>query len=345
MTAVGDGCHAWIQPNGEWFESNAGLVTGDGESALIDTLADLALTQRMLDAFAGLTSDAPIGTVVNTHSDADHVYGNQLVADAEIVSSRRSTELIRRQDPGSFKGFERLARAMRLVGRLPMPVVGSLPLPLLPRVRIRSIGGYIGDMLAPFDFDGIDIAAPTREFEGELSVDVGGRRLRLIEVGPAHTPGDLFVHVPDAGVVYTGDILFVGGTPIMWAGPVINWIVAIERLLDLDADTFVPGHGPVCGRDEAEAVKRYWVWLEATARHRFGLGMSAWEAARDIALSPEFSTYEWAGWSAPERIVVNVHTLERERRGELGGEASPRELVTLFSRVALLAEELETSPT
>ena len=345
MTAVGDGCHAWIQPNGDWFESNAGLVTGDGESALIDTLTDLALTRRMLDALAGLTTDAPIGTVVNTHSDADHVYGNQLVADAEIVSSRRSTELIRRQDPGSFKGFERLARAMRLVGRLPMPVVGSLPLPLLPRIRIRSIGRYIGDMLAPFDFDGIDITAPTREFEGELSVDVGGRKLRLIEVGPAHTPGDLFAYVPDAGVVYTGDILFVGGTPIMWAGPVINWIVAIDRLLDLDADTFVPGHGPVCGRDEAEAVKRYWVWLEAAARHRFGLGMSAWEAARDIALSPEFSTYEWAGWSAPERIVVNVHTLGRERRGELGGEASPRELVTLFSRVALLAEELETSPT
>ena len=143
----------------------------------------------------------------------------------------------------------------------------------------------------------------------------GGRKLRLLEVGPAHTPGDLFIHVPDAGVVYTGDILFVGATPIMWAGPVVNWVVAIDRLLDLDADTYVPGHGPVCGREEAEAVKRYWVWLEAAARHRFGLGMSAWEAARDIALSPEFKTYEWSEWGQPERIVVNVHTLERERRG------------------------------
>jgi hypothetical protein len=71
--------------------------------------------------------------------------------------------------------------------------------------------------------------------------------------------------------------------------------------------------------------------------------MSAWEAARDIALSPEFKTYEWAEWGQPERIVVNVHTLERERRGQLGGELSPRELVTIFARVALLARDLEAS--
>lgn len=338
---MGRGCHAWIQPNGEWFESNAGLVVGDGESALVDTLADLALTRRMLDALAPLTAGAPIRTLVNTHSDADHIDGNQLLAGAQIVSSRRSAEIIRRQDPGSFKGFERLAQGMRLVGRLPLPVVGSLALPVLPRVRLRPIGDYIGDMLAPFDFGGIEVTAPTREFEGELSLDVGGRKLRLTEVGPAHTPGDLIVHVPDARVVYTGDILFVGATPVMWAGPVIKWIDAIDTLLALDADTYVPGHGPVCGREEAEAVKRYWVWLEAAARHRFGLGMSAWEAARDIALAPDFATQEWATWSAPERIVVNVHTLDRERRGELGGAASPRELVTLFSRVALLARELE----
>jgi len=320
-------------------------VTGDGESVLIDTLTDLHLTQRMLDGLAEVTRDAPIRTLVNTHSDIDHVAGNELVGDAEIVSTRRAAELIRGQDPGSLKGFSRLARGMRLVGRLPVPVVGSLPLPKVPRVRLGAIGAYIGDMLAPFDFDGIDIPPPTREFEGELTLEVGGRRMRLIEVGPAHTPGDAIVHVPDARVVYTGDIVFAGATPVMWAGPVINWIDAIDRLLALDADAYVPGHGPVCGRERLEAVKHYWIWLEASARHRFGLGMSAWEAARDIALSQEFLAHEWSGWSAPERIVVNLHTLERERHGQLGGEASARDLITLFSRVALLADELETSPT
>ena len=61
---------------------------------------------------------------------------------------------------------------------------------------------------------------PTWTFDGELELRVGDRRVRLLEVGPAHTAGDVVVHLPDDGVVFTGDILFHGGHPIVWAGPV-----------------------------------------------------------------------------------------------------------------------------
>jgi cyclase len=66
------------------------------------------------------------------------------------------------------------------------------------------------------------VTPPTRTFTDRLDVTVGDRRVELIEVGPAHTDGDVIVHVPDAGVVYAGDILFIGGHPIMWTGPVHN---------------------------------------------------------------------------------------------------------------------------
>ena len=69
-------------------------------------------------------------------------------------------------------------------------------------------------MLAPFRFDDITVVPPTRTFAGRLSVDVGGREVELIEVGPAHTAGDVLVHVPDARVMLAGDILFIDGTPI-----------------------------------------------------------------------------------------------------------------------------------
>ena len=68
---------------------------------------------------------------------------------------------------------------------------------------------------------------------------VGNKMAHLIEVGPAHTRGDTLVHIPGDRVVFTGDILFIGGHPIMWAGPTGNWLPAIDRILAMDVETIV----------------------------------------------------------------------------------------------------------
>src|ERR1700739_3636919 len=82
---LGHDTYAWLQPNGDLGESNAGLIVGDGESLLIDTLWDLRLTRRMLDAMAPRTATAPLNRLVNTHGDPDHCWGNQLLQGAEII--------------------------------------------------------------------------------------------------------------------------------------------------------------------------------------------------------------------------------------------------------------------
>ena len=87
---LGDSCFAYLQPDGGWGWSNAGLVVGDGSSLLVDTLFDLKLTQSMLDAMASTVRTAPIGTVVNTHANGDHCYGNQLVSHADIITSHET---------------------------------------------------------------------------------------------------------------------------------------------------------------------------------------------------------------------------------------------------------------
>jgi cyclase len=88
------GCHAWMQPDGGWGWSNAGLVTGSGASLLIDTLFDLLSASEMLAGMAVFTDRHPITTVVNTHSDGDHYFGNQLVAGdgVEIIASQAAAE-------------------------------------------------------------------------------------------------------------------------------------------------------------------------------------------------------------------------------------------------------------
>jgi cyclase len=275
---LGDGCFAYLQPDGGWGWSNAGLVVGDGSSLLVDTLFDLHLTAAMLESMAGATRSAPIATVVNTHANGDHCYGNQLVAGAEIVASSAAAHEMTEVPPAM------LAALNHAPGE-----VGDL---------FRS---FFGD----FDFDGIELTLPTRTFDGRLELEVGGRVVELIEVGPAHTAGDSLAHVPDAKTIYTGDILFIGGTPIVWAGPLSNWIAACDLILGMDVETVVPGHGPLTDKSGVAAVRDYLAYIETEATQRHAAGMDAWEAARDIALN---GFGEWGEWG---RISVNVETVYR----------------------------------
>src|SRR5688572_14339284 len=90
---LGTGCFAWLQPDGSWGWSNAGLVVDGESSLLVDTLFDLRLTAEMLAAMRAATPAAQaIDVVVNTHANGDHCWGNQLVRDAQIVGSRRCAE-------------------------------------------------------------------------------------------------------------------------------------------------------------------------------------------------------------------------------------------------------------
>jgi len=301
---AGDGCWAYVQRDGSWGWSNAGLIVGDGTSLLVDTLFDLQLTKEMLDAFAGRTATAPIDTVVNTHANGDHCYGNELVAGAEIIASSACAEEMGEVAPAMLAG---LNSAPGDVGEL-----------------FRS---FFGD----FTFDGITLTPPTRTFDGRLAVDVGGREVELIEVGPAHTKGDAIVHVPDAKTVFTGDILFIGGTPIVWAGPLSNWVAACDLMLGMDVDVVVPGHGPLTDKAGVAAVRDYLAFVDAEATARHDAGIDAWEAAKEIAKLVDAGK-DFSEWGEGGRIAVNVETVYRT----LDPSHHSPDVVEQFRRMAAL---------
>jgi glyoxylase-like metal-dependent hydrolase (beta-lactamase superfamily II) len=318
---VADGVLAWLQPNGDWGESNAAVVVGSGEALLVDTLWTPWLTRRMLNAVVAQVQ-APISTVVNTHSDGDHTWGNQLVAHAQIVATRKAAHIIREESPTPLQRTRALA-----------PVLGRVP-------PTRTFGAYMARMLAPYDFSAVRVTPPGREFAGSLELRVGGRDVRLHEVGPAHTPGDLIVHVPDAQAVIAGDVMFIGVHPVMWAGPASNWIAALDRILEHEPAVVVPGHGPTGTVAEVRELRDYLAWLEAAAVPRLGGGETPPAIATALARSDEFRAAPWSSWLGPERMVITVATIDRHRRGAAGTVGS-RERVRLFSQVAAVARELD----
>jgi len=163
-------------------------------------------------------------------------------------------------------------------------------------------------------------------------VQVGDKTVHLIEVGPAHTRGDVIVHVPSDGVVFTGDILFIDDTPIIWQGPVESWLRACDRILALDCGVIVPGHGPLTDARGVHAVRDYLVYVRDQARARYEAGLSVADAARDIAR--ELAGSPFGRWLDAERVVVNVNTLYRELSGGTDGQTN---LVELFDLMAELA--------
>jgi cyclase len=280
---LGDGLYAYLQPDGGWGWSNAGLVTSDQGSLLIDTLFDLSLTRAMLNEMKPVTAASPITQAMNTHGNGDHWFGNQLLPDGiPIIATAAAIEDMRAAPPG-------LLSALATATELP---------PEIELFTRRAFGS--------FDFSDIEPRLPTESFQSRHELTLDGRRVELIELGPAHTQGDAIAYVPDAGVVFTGDLLFIEGTPIMWAGPVSNWLTACDRILELGASTLVPGHGPVTDESGVRDVQRYLRYIHDQARERFEAGMDAEAAANDIEIG------EFRDWGDPERIAVNVATVYHE---------------------------------
>ena len=240
--------------------------------------------------------------MVNTHANGDHCYGNALLGESEIISSVRCAEEMEELPA------ETMAAMMRAA-----PSLGPA-------------GEFLARIFAPFSFDDVPLTLPSRTFEGRLDLRVGDRPVSLMEVGPAHTAGDTVVHLPEDGVVFTGDILFHGGHPIVWAGPVANWIAACDLVLALQPAVVVPGHGPLATVAAVTDLKGYFEFLNGEARVRFDGGMSPMEAARDIDLGP------YAGWGEPERLVANIHALYRDFGADV-----PNDALTLMGEMAALA--------
>ena len=273
LYALSDDCHVWLEPDGGWGFSNSGLVVGRGQSLLIDTLFDPPMTENMVAHMHDLVEHRPITTLFNTHSDGDHWFGNQIVAGVDIIATEASATEMHAKGPASID------RLRRLPG---------------------ETGDFAREAFGPFAWENVTPTYPTTTFERELTLDVGGVEVALLNLGPAHTGGDAIAWVPGAKTLFTGDLLFNGGTPIVWAGPVEGWVRACDAMEQLGAEVVVPGHGPVTDVQTIRLIRDYLQFIIAQATEMFAAGVPAAEAARRIALG------RFAELDAGERIVQNV---------------------------------------
>jgi len=199
MQQVSDNCFAVLNEKNRVCDANSGLINRGG-GVVIDTQSDLAHARQMIEMFSEVWPAMP-QRVVNTHEDADHVWGNQLFEGAEIIAHRSVPE--RMKQVAEPKETQTLLQG-----------VGHVLTRLVVKALHPGLAAAGQQLLEDYDFDGIELVPPTTLFDGRYELDLDGTEVHLIYVGPCHQVGDTIVHVPKERVVFAGDVLFRHCTPM-----------------------------------------------------------------------------------------------------------------------------------
>jgi glyoxylase-like metal-dependent hydrolase (beta-lactamase superfamily II) len=277
---IADGCWAWIQPDGQ-SDNNAGIVFGQGASVVIDTTYELRGTRDMLSAASRILSDNPIRYAINTHEDQDHTWGNQLLPkDAQIYASRGTVDAFFSLTPETVR--------------------------TITSTEHGDGTQWVWDNYVNRDVDLIEPRLPDVAIDKETELDVGGRVVRLLPVFPAHSHGDVIVHVPDARIVFSGDLVFNEVGPAMNAGPLSRWLSALDVIIELSPRLVVPGHGPVT---DVAGVTRFKKLLERLR--------DAAHAGKQQGLSPSEAVAllhwdDFAHMFAGERVINLIDSIYSE---------------------------------
>lgn len=254
--------------------SNAGLFIGDDWAVALDALGFPLQTKAFLAAAKRACAGKPIAQLINTHHHGDHVAGNQFFLPAQILGHPYCRQEVMKAVPTTPKSWPKQEG-------------------LADGTEVRKL------------------TPPSVTFEDNLVYEIGGNRVEFRFAGPAHTWGDIIAYLPQHKIVFAGDLAFFKLVPYAHNGYVSKWMESVDKILKMDADVIVPGHGPVGGKKDLAEMNEYFRVLKVEAKKRYDAGMSAGRAAADINMG------KFVNWMGPERIVMNTVRLYDEFKGTL----------------------------
>ena len=238
--------YAFLQPPLICY-SSAGVIIGDKDVIVVDSLTNAAMTQSLLAEISRVT-DKPVRFLVNTHSHFDHVYTNHFFPEATVISAHRGREETKANRKVQDRHDALFAR-------------------LFPDVDLRGGRYTVQDM----------------SFSGNLSLYQGEREVRVIELGVGHSESDVVVHLPGEKIVFCGDVFLNGVPPLPGDGHVTQTIAHYKAIEALEANMYVAGHGDPGSLAEVRAQRTQ---LEGQFQHAwecFEHGMSYDEALQVFA--------------------------------------------------------------
>jgi quinoprotein relay system zinc metallohydrolase 2 len=246
------GVNALMTAENQGATANVGFVVGDDAVAVIDTGGSLREGRRLLGAIRHVTMK-PIRYVINSHAHPDHLFGNAAFLGAATI----------------FVGHHNLPRALALRGSY----------------YLEGFRRSMGTML-----DGVELIAPQRVVETDMTLDLGNRALKLRAWATAHSDSDLTVLDETTGTLFAGDLVFLEHVPVI-DGSLRGWLSALEPLAAIPGKRVVPGHGPMADWPAALAPERR--YLERMAQDVRGLIKSGATIAQAATTAGASEKSQW----------------------------------------------------
>jgi cyclase len=247
--------------------ANSGFVILDQSVLVFDTHFTPEAGQALLAAVRSVTPK-PVRYVVNSHWHADHTHGNQVFRDAQVIGSTNARTGVLQSDLPSLN---------RTIG------IAKTQLEKLHQIKPRE--EYVRTMSR------LQFMPPSVTLDDVLTIQEGRREVRLLYLGVGHTEGDIVLLLPAEKIAFVGDLFFSKAIPNVEDADILQWMKTLEKVITLDAEKFVPGHGPVGNRKDVEAFLGYFTELKSLVQSAVDRGDSMEQAIRETELPPRYTSF------------------------------------------------------
>lgn len=303
LVKVADGVYAAIAKSGGLASGNAEFVIGDDGVLIFDTFFTPAALEELIGEIQTLTK-LPIKYAVNSHYHLDHTGGNQVLAALGIPIYAHENLLQwqtvknKRFLPETAVLEKRRADNAKLLAEIPEDQKDKRA-PLERQIRRYEA------MMA------IKLTNPTKTFKtGTIELKLGKRKV-ILATFPGHTGGDVVAFVPDANVVFTGDLGWSKTLPNLVDATVNEWIPTLDTILKQHAAAkYVPGHGNVAEAADIKDFRDYLADLRARVKQGIANGLTVDQAKQELTLPDKYKALGIQNFAVP-----NVEDMYKELKG------------------------------